>query len=528
MKHLLRTGLALALCLAFALSLSACAAAPSSAPGAGETAKPASAPATTEAPVSTPKPTEAPAATPEPTETPEPEDPNVTVFENFGLKLKVPNELADKLILETKDEPLFTATEIASKKAAEKTHPEYAEGMGWLFSISRVTEDELHEMLTYIMFGQEVFARDDSGCYFVLSTPTDVRIDREGEITEADMAQWSAFYQWINGSMRERFIADNGLTPCRISNTDLDIELARIAWKGETAYTLASLADGVHGLGNEDGAAAAGKLLSECFFEMTDEEIPDGEYLVLQIPDSRVRFDFFYAEAGRLVREYRDDMVTLYRCTEDVDVTALVEQWYEALPRCAQTYDADAYNRAKNDLLSQYIGLNQRALEDFDDDAHPELPWYSAIIANPVRNSLYYALYDFDGNGVPELVIAAGDDDWKQPAGIYAFDGEKMVYLCKQMPLGERCSLSYFEDGLFAVQGSGGAATGSVALFRIAPDGYSTDLIEIMDYEYQDENKVTYTPEIGNMSPQEFEQGDYLRGFDVPLYFKLFAGKRDQ
>ena len=79
-----------------------------------------------------------------------------------------------------------------------------------------------------------------------------------------------------------------------------------------------------------------------------------------------------------------------------------------------------------------------------------------------------------------------------------------------------------------AVEGSGGAATGSVAIYRIAPDGFSTDLIEIMDYEYQDENKVTYTPELGNMSPQEFEQGDYLRGFDVPLYFKLFAGKRDQ
>lgn len=522
MKRLFRTGLALALCLALALSLAACAAAPSSAPGAGEKPKP------TEAPASTPEPTEEPAATPEPTETPEPEDTDVTVFENFGLKLRVPNELADKIILETKDEPLFTATEIASREAAEKVHPEYAKGMGWLFSISRVTEDELHEMLAYVMFGQVVFARDDSGCYYILDTPTDVRIDREGEITEADMAQWSAFYQWINGSMRERFIADNGLTPCSVSNTDLDIELARIAWKGETAYTLASLADGVHGLGNADGAAAAGKILSACTFEMTDEEIPDGEYLVLEIPDSRARFDFFYAEAGRLVREYRDNMTILYRCREDVNVALLVEQWYEALPRAAQTYDADAYRKAKNDLLSEYIGLDQAALQDFDDNAHPELPWYSAAVANRVRSSLYYALYDFDGNGVPELVIAAGDDSWQQPTGVYAFDGEKMVYLCKQMPLGERCSLSYFEDGLFAVRGSGGASVGSVALYRIAPDGYSTEVIEIMDYEYQNDGTVTYTPKLGNMSPQEFERGDYLRGFDVPLSFKLFAAKQDQ
>ena len=95
------------------------------------------------------------------------------------------------------------------------------------------------------------------------------------------------------------------------------------------------------------------------------------------------------------------------------------------------------------------------------------LPWYTAAVANPVRNQLYYGFYDFDGNGIPELVIAAGDDTWQQPAGIYAFDGERMRYLCKDHPLGERAYLTYFQAGVFAVQGSGGAAVGEVAIWKI-------------------------------------------------------------
>ena len=108
---------------------------------------------------------------------------------------------------------------------------------------------------------------------------------------------------------------------------------------------------------------------------------------------------------------------------------------------------------------------------------------------------------------------------------IYAFDGENMVYLCKEHPLGERSFLTYFRDGLFAVQSSGGAATGSISLWRIASDGYSTEAVNTVNYEYKDENTVVYTSESGNLPAEGFNAAEYLAGFSVPIEYTQFAAK---
>ena len=370
------------------------------------------------------------------------------------------------------------------------------------------------------MSGRTPFARDGQGNCYILCTPTDVRIERVGQITEDDMREWGDLCQWAAG-IGGGFAADNGLTPCRYGNTELDMLLARIAWAGETDYTLASLADGVHADQNGAGASFAEEIVNAAAFNYADREAPDGEYIVLNCPTIDARYDFFYGDHS-LVRAVRGEYETVYTAG-DVDVTGMVEKWYNALPKAAESYDEAAYEAAVDAVLAEYTALDQEALENFDEAAHPELPWYTAVVANPVRNQLYYGFYDFDGNGIPELVIAAGDDTWQQPAGIYAFDGETMRYLCKDHPLGERAYLTYFQDGVFAVQGSGGAAVGEVTIWKIAPDGYSTDLISVMDYEYQDPETVTYTPQFGDMTPEEFAEVDYLRGFDVPVEYARFA-----
>ncbi len=70
--------------------------------------------------------------------------------------------------------------------------------------------------------------------------------------------------------------------------------------------------------------------------------------------------------------------------------------------------------------------------------------------------------------------------------------------------MGERAYLTWNGE-LFATHGSGGAASGIVALYRMAADGRSAELVEVMDYEYSaDGADVTYTPELGNMTPEEF------------------------
>ena len=118
------------------------------------------------------------------------------------------------------------------------------------------------------------------------------------------------------------------------------------------------------------------------------------------------------------------------------------------------------------------------------------------------ENSYYESFYDFDGNGVPEMLIAVGNDEYKTPIAVYAFDGQQMRYLCKEHPLGERAYLSR-ADGLFVVHGSGGAASGVLAVYRIADDGYSTEMVDVVDYEYSDADHVTYTPQMGKLSPEE-------------------------
>ena len=122
-------------------------------------------------------------------------------------------------------------------------------------------------------------------------------------------------------------------------------------------------------------------------------------------------------------------------------------------------YDRAAYDDAVSAILNQYTDLREHGIENFDEAAHPQLPWYSAVVASWAWNGLYYGTYDFDGNGVPELIVAAGTDDFCQPVGIYAFNGSEMLYLCPDQALGERASVTYTDD-LFFIHGSGGAATG--------------------------------------------------------------------
>ena len=278
-----------------------------------------------------------PAAEPAPAAEPEAES-----FESAGLKLTVPAEYAALLEVETAEEGLlFSVTEKASREAAAKNHAGANSGAGWMFGISRIGEEELRQMLQQDMSGRQVFARDDQSRYYLLNTPTDVRIEREGEITQADMEQWSKLYDWINGAVCEQLIRDNGLFACRYSNTGLDMLLAQIAWGGNMSYTLGGLEYGELQPADTQMAAFAEEILTRTTFTYTDRtESPDGEYLYLTDTYGEVRYKFFSGENGSVVLEERDGYSSFYVAGNDTDVHEIVARWYETLSKQEDTVSA--------------------------------------------------------------------------------------------------------------------------------------------------------------------------------------------
>ena len=464
-----------------------------------------------------------PTPAPKPTETPEPTKEAIqTEFKSGNLRLRIPEEYAALVTVAAGENPLFSVTEIASQEAAKGRNPDGWDGAGWLFSISRIHEEELHKLLCGDMSGKRAFGRDGSGFVYLAETPTDVRLERSGELTQEDISQWTALTEWSARAVDD-FAERNGLTKCSYGNSELDILLAQIAWGGETGFSLTGLAHGpVADQGGLSIPFAEQILTSTGGFLASDRTTaPDGEYLILTGPGEDAYFRFYIGENGQFVLAHKGDSEWFLRTANGADAAQLLTQWYEALA----SKSVEKLQAAADKILAEYAALTDDALKDYDESAHPELPWYTAAIANPARNNLYFGWHDFDLNGKSELVIAAGDEDHKQPVAIYAFDGKKMVYLCKEHPLGERSSLTYFRDGLFAVQSSGGAATGSISLWRIASDGYSTEAVNTVNYEYKDEKTVVYTPESGSLPAEGFNAAEYLAGFSVPIEYTLFAAK---
>ena len=136
------------------------------------------------------------------------------LYENDGLKLLIPLEYDELLITETPQDDtgvqLFSVSEKASVEAAKAAGMDY-EGGGWLFSIERIDEATLRDLLCNTdLSGTEVFARDDLGRYYLYRHPTDVRYVREdNDAMAADQEIWTGLNEWAWTRVRETFLHEN-------------------------------------------------------------------------------------------------------------------------------------------------------------------------------------------------------------------------------------------------------------------------------------------------------------------------------
>lgn len=251
--------------------------------------------------------------------------------------LPVPQEYWDSLYFyyygdgDEDEELLLTVSEVASVEAAAAMGEEDTEGVGEIFSIVRVSEDRLHDLLCGDMSGMRVFARNEEGNYYIFNTPTDVRYVREtNEAMDADINRWIDLNEWARGELCNEIIDMNdNLEPVSFTNTTLDMYLARIAYDNYTNYTISAKKFGELKSKKVDAGSYAEKLLEGNFVELEDMEAPEGEYITLNFPEDNVHFDFFTSNKN-IVREVYSDYEILYKrgLEGGENNTDTMQEWY--------------------------------------------------------------------------------------------------------------------------------------------------------------------------------------------------------
>ena len=261
------------------------------------------------------------------------------LMENDGCKLFVPLEYFELVQVDMPADRLFSVSEIASLEAAKAAGEPADSGAGWLFSVGRISEEELHEALCFDMSGMNVFARDADGNYYVLYQPTDVRLVRaDNDAMNEAMEEWSLLNEWA-ASVPATFLEENtGLTAVTFGNSMLDMYLARVAYQEGADYVVSTTEFGELTPDAVDGRPFAEQLMtgSALSYEPADiSETPDGEYLVLRFPGDDVRFDFFpFSEENYVRQVWAGGNEELFRAVVSGDAArpaAVMQEWYDAL-----------------------------------------------------------------------------------------------------------------------------------------------------------------------------------------------------
>ncbi len=272
---------------------------------------------------------------------------NVT-YEKDGIKLLVP-EIYDDLLYtkifkkdkegkEDEEGRLFSVTEAKSVVDAWLQN-ERESGPGWLFTIARVDADRLHQMLCGEMSGADVFAKDSKNRYFIFYHPTDVRFVRKDEDKmRRDQQLWTDLNEWASLDVQHEFFENNkGLVKERYDNSNVSMYLARAAYSVEpkVKYTVSTNQYGPLYSDEVKAAPYVESLIRNATYEMVDiNQTPDGQYVVLNFPDEKIRFDFFNL-GDNYVREVHDDgYEILYKIKFDDGVTkasSVMQKWYNAL-----------------------------------------------------------------------------------------------------------------------------------------------------------------------------------------------------
>lgn len=228
---------------------------------------------------------------------------------------------------------------------------------------------------------------------------------------------------------------------------------------------------------------------------------------VIQKPDN---MDVYDGSASRPAENSKLEIIDTREQQEDTENKENVEQpidddeqpiidYQTAYKKVLQDYlDVSAipseeyfYNLEQYEV--QYPNVNHVVMQDYHTSYH-ESPGAEGVDED---FSLYYQMYDIDGNGTPELIIYRAFHEM-YICDIYAFDGHSAVKLLPDITLLEEIDYeSYYlhiqENGIFRL------SSGDWDYYRISSDGYSLE-----HCEYEEAPEVWGTDE----SPLELLVGD--------------------
>lgn len=133
-----------------------------------------------------------------------------------------------------------------------------------------------------------------------------------------------------------------------------------------------------------------------------------------------------------------------------------------------------------DDIIEEYrsaLALGIEAFErEYEDSDMNTLMLRRAII---YKFPLYYAIYDLDKNGTPELVFGDG----YTVVDIYSAKDGKPCQLFEHPLFGERSRLHILSDGRLYNEGGNAASSSSYDLYRFDDDGNAVCLVEKCYYD---------------------------------------------
>lgn len=154
---------------------------------------------------------------------------------------------------------------------------------------------------------------------------------------------------------------------------------------------------------------------------------------------------------------------------------------------------------AYQEILDDYI---QACEEGFDNQEYPDVSQEAMQYFERYQAPLLYNYKDIDNNGVYELIIGQGENEFIRLGAVYSYDGDEAIKIYDNF--NERTTVQIMKDGSIYENGANSADSGVANLYKLNEDGYTLDTVFSYDYTYTEDGLI-YSNDQETLSETEFQ-----------------------